>query len=438
MRACDHPLEIADRDRPRSAAPEWARSGAMALTGRADGPPQFAAGALASAACGVGMVLRALAPGNAFGGLDAAALLGERAAIAGLQRQGAVSAGGSARLLVTRTDHVAVNLPRDEDWQLTPAWLEADESGFAAVQDWTILAKLIAERNAGELVERGRLMGLAVASAPKTIPPARPPFTIRLTSEKSPTASPRRIRLLDLSTLWAGPLATSLLAMAGIDVLKIESPARPDGARRGPEAFFRLLNGNKRGCALDLHQPQDRAVFERLLAGADIVVESARPRALSQLGFDAESWVTDRPGRLWASLTGYGRSQEWIAFGDDAAVSAGLAWSPGPHASNPVFCGDAIADPLAGLTLAALLLAHSRCGHGGLLDLSLTDCAAHAASLSNEGLDLPVEPGPQGWCVVEAGQTSMIETPRARTIGKQAPPLVAPSETLLRDWTAPC
>jgi hypothetical protein len=382
------------------------------------------------------MVLRALTPGNVFGGLDAAALLGERAAIAGLQRQGDVSAGGSARLLATRTDHVAVNLPRDEDWQLTPAWLEADESGFAAEHDWKILAKLISDRNAGELVERGRLIGLAVASARKTIPPARPPFTIRLTSERLPTTSPRPIRLLDLSTLWAGPLATSLLAMAGIQVLKIESPARPDGARRGPEDFFRLLNGNKRGCALDLHRPQDRAVFERLLEGTDIVVESARPRALGQLGFDAEGWVTDRPGRLWASLTGYGRSQEWIAFGDDAAVSAGLAWSPGP--SSPVFCGDAIADPLAGLTLAAVLLAHSRFGHGGLLDLSLADCAAHAASLSNEGLELPVERGSLGWCVIEAGQTSMIETPRARAIEGQAPPLVTPNEDLLREWTAPC
>jgi hypothetical protein len=438
MRACHHPLKIVDRDRPRSAALEWARSGAMELTGKADGPPQFAAGALASAACGAGMMLRALAPGNAFGGLDAPALLAERAAIVGLHRQGDVSAGGSARLLATRMDHVAVNLPRDEDWQLTPAWLEADESGFAAVHDWMILAQLVAERNARELVERGRLMGLAIAPARKTIPLARPLFTIQHTSEKSPNTSQRPLRLLDLSTLWAGPLATSLLAMAGIQVLKVESPARPDGARRGPEEFFRLLNGNKRGCALDLHQPQDRAVFERLLEGADIVVESARPRALSQLGFDAASWVTDRPGRLWASLTGYGRSQEWIAFGDDAAVAAGLAWSPDPGDSSPVFCGDAIADPLAGLTLAALLLAHSRCGHGGLLDLSLMDCAAHAASLSNEGLGLPVEPRPQGWCIIEAGQTSMIEKPRARSIEGRAPPLAAPSETLLADWTAPC
>ncbi len=410
----------------------------MELTGPADAQPQFAAGALASAACGAGMLLRRLAPKSVLARLDAPALLAERAAIAGLVRQGEVSAGGGARLFPTQTDHLAVNLPRDEDWRLTPAWLQADQIGFAAAKDWQALGQLVAKQDAKGLVERGRMMGLAIAPARKTIPRDRPLFTIQHTSERSPIRNLRPIRLLDLSSLWAGPLATSLLAMAGIQVLKIESPTRPDGARRGPEAFFQLLNGNKSGCALDLHQPHDRAVFERLLDGADIVVESARPRALRQLGFDAATWVQDRRGRLWASLTGYGRSREWIAFGDDAAVDAGLAWSPEPDGSEPFFCGDAIADPLAGLTLAALLLVLGRNGRGGLLDLSLSHCAAHAASLPNEGLSLPVEAGPEGWCVVEAGQTSTIEKPRARSPRGQAPRLTAPSERLIDEWTALC
>jgi hypothetical protein len=385
------------------------------------------------------MLLRRLAPTSALAGLDAPALLAERAAIAGLIRQGEMSAGGGARLFPTRTDHLAVNLPRDEDWQLTPAWLEAGENRFATAHDWQALGQLIAKQDAKGLVDRGRLMGLAVAPARRTVPGDRSPFTIRHTSERSPKQNLSPIRLLDLSSLWAGPLATSLLAMTGIRVLKIESPTRPDGARRGPEAFFRLLNGNKSGCALDLHQSRDRAVFERLLESADIVVESARPRALRQLGFDAASWVQDRRGRLWASLTGYGRSREWIAFGDDAAIDAGLAWPPGTDESEPCFCGDAIADPLAGLTLAALLLVLSRSGRGGLVDLSLSDCAAHAASLPNEGLGLPVEAGPDGaWHVVEDGRVSTIEKPRTRFFEGRTPPLVAASERLLADWTAPC
>jgi hypothetical protein len=442
LRAFDHPLKIADREQPVSAPLEWARSGAMELTGAADGVPQFAAGGLASAACGAGMLLRALAPRSALAGLDAPALLAERAAIAGLHRKGEVSAGGSARLIATRTDHLAINLPRDEDWQLTPAWLEANASDFATRHDWKALTRLISEQDVEGLVDRGRLMGLAIAQARKTVPTDRPPFTIHHASETSPTSRQRPIRLLDLSSLWAGPLATSLLARTGIEVLKIENPTRPDGARRGPEAFFHLLNGNKQGCALDLHQPHDRAIFERLLESADIVVESARPRALAQLGFDAASWVTNRRGRLWASITGYGRSHEWIAFGDDAAVAAGLAWPPGSDRTKPVFCGDAISDPLAGLTLAALLLAQSQSGRGGLVDLSLTDCAAHAASLPNEGLELPVEAGAHGWRVIEDGQNWTIEKPRARSIEGQAPPLTAPSaapsEAWLTEWTAPC
>lgn len=441
LRACEHPQEIADREQPESPPVEWARSGAMELTGAPDGAPQFAPGALASAARGAGMLLRALAPQSALAGLDAPALLAERAAIAALHRRGPMSAGGSARLIATRTNPLVINLPRDEDWQLLPAWLTANDTRFSATHDWQTLEHLVSRRTAEELVERGRLMGLAVAPARKTIPRDRPLFTIQHTSEMAPPPHPRPIRLLDLSSLWAGPLATSLLAMTGIEVLKIESPARPDGARRGPEAFFHLLNGNKQGCALDLHQPRDRAVFERLLESADIVVESARPRALGQLGFDATGWVTNRRGRLWASITGYGRSREWIAFGDDAAVAAGLAWPPDAENTKPVFCGDAIADPLAGLTLAALLLAHSQRGRGGLLDLSLTDCAAHAASLPNDGLQLPVETGAHGWYVIENGQETPIEKPRARYIEDiegESPPLTAPNETALADWTAPC
>ncbi len=438
LRMLDLKLEISDRDRAASAALEWARSGAMELTGPAEEAPRFAPGALASAARGAGMVLGALAPGTGLAGLDAPALLAERAAVAGLRRQGNISAGGSARLFPTEAGWLALNLPRDEDWQLMPAWLATEESTFASERDWETLERVIALHDAATLVERGRLMGLAVAPLPETVPPDRPLFTIQHGSKTSLRRLERPIRLLDLSSLWAGPLATSLLAMAGIEVLKIESLTRPDGARRGPQAFFDLLNSNKRGCALDLHQPGDRSIFERLLEHADIVVESARPRALAQLGFDAAGWVKGLRGRIWASITGYGRSREWIAFGDDAAIASGLAWSPEPIESRPCFCADAIADPISGLHVAAIILAHLRKGRGGLLDLSLTDIVAHAASLPNDGLVLPVEAGQFGWHVVEGGRSTLVERPRARLINARAPALSAPNETLLAEWAPAC
>jgi crotonobetainyl-CoA:carnitine CoA-transferase CaiB-like acyl-CoA transferase len=438
LQTCGLSIDIPNRDRPESAAVEWARSGAMWLTGPADGAPRFAAGALASAARGAGLALRALAPQTALASLDAPALLAERAAIDGLRRQGDISAGGSARLLATQGGCLALNLPRDEDWQLTPAWLSTDESAFASARDWKSLERLIANRDGTMLVERGRMMGMAVAGARKSVARDRPLFTIRHASEKSPIQALRRIRLLDLSNLWAGPLATSLLAMAGVEVLKIESPTRPDGARLGSEAFFRLMNGNKQGCAIDLHEPCDRAFFERLLEHADVVVESARPRALAQLGFDASNWVSASPGRIWASITGYGRSNEWIAFGDDAAIAAGLAWSPEPDEARPCFCADAIADPIAGLHVAAIVLAHLRAGRGGLFDLSLTDIVAHAASLTHDGLVLPIEARQPEWFVVEDGHSTRVERPRARIQQRQAPVLAAPDEKMLAEWGTTC
>ena len=131
----------------------------------------------------------------------------------------------------------------------------------------------------------------------------------------------------------------------------------------------------------------------RLLDSADIVLESARPRALAQLGFDASAWVDARPGRLWASITGYGREHEWIAFGDDAAIAAGLAFGPGGADSPPRFCADAIADPLTGLTTAVAILALHSAGRGGLLSLALADVAAHAAASLCDGGSVDAVPG---------------------------------------------
>jgi hypothetical protein len=431
-------IRIPDRERPPSPAIEWARSGAMALTGRSDGPPRFAAGALASAATGAGMALRALAPCSPLACLDAAALLGERAAIAGLARHGSTSAGGSARLLATREGSLALNLPRDDDWSLVPAWLESEDAAFAVARDWKRLADLVAARRADDLEARGRLMGLAVSRAGASVPRDRPLYRTTNASEARPRAGGERIRVLDLSSLWAGPLATSLLAAAGLDVLKVECPHRPDGARRGPARFFDLLNAGKRGVALDLHAPSDRTTFEGLLEDADVVVDSARPRALAQLGYDAEAWVSDRAGRVWVALTGHGRDHEWIAFGDDAAAAAGLCFSPEPRHADAVFCADAIADPLAGLHGAALVLAHLWSGRGGLVDLALADVAAAAARVAEDDLWCPLASEGGAWSVIGPDGRIGIAAPRARPGGGAAPMLAPPDAALLSEWRAAC
>ena len=193
------------------------------------------------------------------------------------------------------------------------------------------------------------LLGLPVARVGEMSAPGL--MASRL-GDAPPLPGPEDLLVVDLSSLWAGPLCGDLLAASRRRVVKVESISRPDGARRGPASFFDLLNGAKRSVALDFHDPSQRAHLGRLVHSADVVIEASRPRALEQLGIVAADLVASGP-RLWVSITAYGRqgaSGPRVGFGDDAAAAGGLvAWSD----ESPVFCGDAIADPLTGLTAAA-------------------------------------------------------------------------------------
>ncbi len=425
----------------RSAAVDWAASGAMALTGPADDAPRFAPGAVASAALGAGAIIESLAPAIASEKLDWAGMLGERAAAWGHTRDGRRTAGGAGRLLRAMDGWLAIQLPRDDDWRLVPAWLEIepDPRLHERERGWRLVEDDVRTRAVDATVERARLIGLACAPAPRAPVEPVPLFTSSSETASAPRTRERPLRVLDLSTLWAGPLATSLLARSGASVLKVESPDRPDGARNGPAAFFDLMNAGKRGAALDLTAASDRSTFEALLESADVVVESARPRALRQLGFDAESWVGAEAGRLWLSITGYGRAHEWIAFGDDAAIAAGLGFAPGAAEDDPCFCGDALADPLTGLHAAAIALAFVASGRGGVLDVSLRDVAACAAALP---IDLAAtEIGREGedFLVRDGELVARVAAPRARAAVGSAPPLTRASrERLEAEWRRTC
>ena len=177
--------------------------------------------------------------------------------------------------------------------------------------------------------------------------------------------------------MWAGPLCARLLGLAGAEVIKVESPARPDGARSGNREFFDWLHAGHRSLSADFGTRAGRAALAALLEVADVVIEASRPRALAALGL-APDMIPHRPGQVWLSITGYGRAvPERVAFGDDAAVAGGLVgWArrAGRRASpEPVFCADAIADPLAGVC-GALAVALSRSAGGGeLIDLSMRE-----------------------------------------------------------------
>jgi crotonobetainyl-CoA:carnitine CoA-transferase CaiB-like acyl-CoA transferase len=112
------------------------------------------------------------------------------------------------------------------------------------------------------------------------------------------------------------------------------------------------------------------------MAGADVVIEASRPRALEQLGL-APELSRGPPGQVWLSITGHGRVGEarcWTGYGDDCAVAGGFFSRD--DAGRPVFCGDAVADPLTGLVAALAVLRGLDAGGGLLIDISLSGVAA--------------------------------------------------------------
>lgn len=348
----------------------WRRSGLMRVTGKPDGPALVCPAALATAADGALAALATIAPGADFPA-NGAMLLGERVRLMGLGRRGRVSPNGSCRLIEAADGRIALSLAREDDWSLMPAWLEADISGWEAVE------AAIASRPARELVERGIELGLPIAI---DLPPrpARPWFEA---SEPVATRHHGRPFVVDLAPLWAGPLAASLLGMAGGRVVKVESVRRPDGARQGHAGFFDLLNGGKESVAVDFATSEGRDALRRLIDRADIVIEGSRPRALAQLGLDAEASVAN--GTLWISITGHGRTgaaADRVGFGDDAAVAAGLSSAMATGWGEPLFAGDAIADPLTGLHAALAAWAMWRSGEARLVSLSLSGTVAHSIS----------------------------------------------------------
>jgi crotonobetainyl-CoA:carnitine CoA-transferase CaiB-like acyl-CoA transferase len=196
-------------------------------------------------------------------------------------------------------------------------------------------------------------------------------------SDAAATPLVRPPTVVDLSSLWAGPLAGALLAAVGARVTKVEAAGRPDSTATSAPAFDRRLNGAKRRERIDLADAKEADRLRAMLAGADIVITSARPRGLASAGLLAE--LERERERLWIAITAYGIGEDpmRVGFGDDCAFAGGLVDRAGD--GSPLFIGDAVADPLTGMRAAAFALAALAGGSRGLLDIPLADTAALAA-----------------------------------------------------------
>lgn len=313
--------------------------------------------------------VRALSDPAAFGALSGAVLMGERAAFNGFRIPGPVSAGGGCRFYQAADGHVALNLARDDDRALLPA-LFCD--GDLDTEDFSEIAARMLPLSATEIVARGRELGLAIASLAET--PISPACSVSAVG--TPVADRTQCPLvIDLSGLWAGPLTGHLLELSGARVVKIESSYRPDAMRDGDPALFSRLNQRKANVAMDLRDADQRAALIALIRRADIVIEAARPRALRQLGIDADQLVREVAGLIWLTITGHGGEGDaalWTGFGDDCSVAGGL--SAALHAATGAigFGGDACGDPLTGIYAARCALERHRQGMGARLIFSMS------------------------------------------------------------------
>lgn len=362
---------------------DWSVSGLAALTGTPDGPPDVSRAAVLGQARGVASELS-----GRFGiTVDAAELLAGRAALLRLHRQGRISAGGATRLLAGRDGWFALTLARPDDVAAVPALLESDVPTDYA---WSAITEWAGRRQVADVAERARLLGLPVGVLGETAAAAP---VMRRHGNRSTFRDFAGLLVVDLSSMWAGPLCGQLLALAGATVVKVESPSRPDGTRQGERRFFDWMNAGKLCYATNFGQPDD---LRQLLAVADVVIESSRPDALVNRGLGPTD-VPARDGRVWLRVTGHGTDGErahWVGFGDDAAVSGGLVGHD-PAGTGPVFCGDAIADPLTGMHAALAMAESLQRGGGEIIEIALASVAAEYAALplaSGDNVDPVGEP----------------------------------------------
>lgn len=284
--------------------------------------------------------------------LDGLTIVGERGSARDFVIRGRQSTGvGGSRLHPTRDGSwFALTIMREEDRAYLPALFGKEGMEHA---DEDMIAAEVALHDSAELLATGRALGLPVASADE-VPPS-PPFMTLAEGALRQRSADHRPLVVDLSAIWAGPLAGHLLWLTGAQVIKVESYKRPDMIRSSDPQTFEIINQGKDCVAVDLTDEAQRDALVSLIRKADIVLEASRPRALRHLGIDADALVREVPGLVWLSITGHGavgESANWVGVGNDCAVAGGASRALADVTGEIGYVGDALADPLTGITAA--------------------------------------------------------------------------------------
>jgi len=198
------------------------------------------------------------------------------------------------------------------------------------------------------------------------------------------------VRVLDLTNVLAGPFATLHMALLGAEVIKIENPEGGDLARKlgcMPVLNAKLMgtsflaqNANKKSLTLNLKHEPAKAIFRRLVATADVVVENFRPGVMDRLGFSYATLAEENPRLIYCAISGFGQT------GPDATKPAydqiiqglsGVMAVNGDERLNPLRCGFPVCDTVGGLNAAfavmAALYEREKSGKGQFIDVALLD-----------------------------------------------------------------
>lgn len=205
-------------------------------------------------------------------------------------------------------------------------------------------------------------------------------------------------RIVDLTQMVSGPMATMILADQGADVIKVEPPDRGDltralgGGAPGMAPLFATINRNKRSVALDLKDPRGRTVLERLVAGSDLFVQNFRPGVAERMGIGEAALRRVQPNLVYVSISGFGESGPYThkrVYDPVIQALSGLAAiQADPDSGRPRMMRLIIPDKVTALTAAqamtAALLARERTGEGQHVRLAMLD--AVIAFLWPEGM----------------------------------------------------
>ncbi|HET6303533.1 MAG TPA: CoA transferase [Myxococcota bacterium] len=217
------------------------------------------------------------------------------------------------------------------------------------------------------------------------------------------------VRVLEIATTWAGPMCACLLADFGADVIKVEHP-EGDVARRSPPLLpgtdppvsfmHATVNRNKRSLTLDVRRAEGRALFLRLAARSDVVIESFRPGVADAFGIGWEAIRGVRPGAVYVSISGFGQfGPDCERPGYDPLAQAASGWLSlngdpgGSPVKAPTFLGDDLAGLHAALAVLAALRHRDLTGEGQHVDVSLLDAMLFQSpgflTVGALGVDLP-------------------------------------------------